>query len=206
VTHDTNFISPTTNSLRINTSLVQTLDFGGPFTLQSGGILIGFSARDVTFTGLGTLTTPGELFVHTYNSGDATIINSPISAPGGLTKAGPGTLTLGGTTSGIGGPVNVNQGSIRFTKTTSLSALATINFNETRGPTTQTLSVEFGDGVTASAATAIRLNASTTRLANTSPNSRVSLTGVISSAPGTTRTLQLLSDLTGGFNLTGANT
>ena len=109
------------------------------------------------------------MFIHNYSFGHDVVINSAISAPAGLTKAGVQQLTLGGNTAGIGGPVNVNQGGIRFTSPASLSALATINFNESHAAAIQDLTVEFGDGVSASASTAIRLNASTTEITNISP-------------------------------------
>ena len=101
----------TTNSLRFNkfVSGGQTFNVSGTCTLQSGGILFG-GAGDATISG-GTLATAGEMIVHTFVSNQY-VINSAISAPSGLTKGGPAQLTLGGSTSGIGGPVNAVTGTI----------------------------------------------------------------------------------------------
>jgi autotransporter-associated beta strand protein len=199
--------STSTNSLRFRFtySAGQTLDLGAStLTLQSGGILF-TSSGDSRING-GTLATAGELILQIQNGGHVNQISSTISAPGGLTTGGFGTLTLSGNTTGIDGPVNANVGNLRFTAPTSLSALPTINFNDSHVNAFQTLTAEFGDGVNASAGTSIRINAGNTSFANPSPNSRVTLSGVVSSAPGTTRNLRLDGTATSGFNLTGANT
>jgi autotransporter-associated beta strand protein len=184
----------TTNSLRFNTNVPggMAVFLNGSNNIQSGGILMGSSASDVTIAG-GSLTAvgpAGELFVHQFSSAANLTINSSITALNGLTKTGPGLLTLGGSTSLVDGAVNINRGSIRFTNALALSPLVGINFNDNRGGAQQQLVAELGDGVSTSSSAPIRLNSAgddplSTTLANTfandSPNSRVTFSNIISS-------------------------
>ena len=90
----------TANSLRLS-AFGTTLTLSGTNTLQSGGILA-TAGSEATITG-GTLTAPdgGELLVHGYNAFPGFAINSALASTVGLTKTGPGTLTLGGTNTGL---------------------------------------------------------------------------------------------------------
>ena len=75
-----------------------------PIPIQSGGILVP-GRQGGTITG-GTLTAPGggELIAHGYNTFFGFAINSALASTVGLTKTGPGTLTLGGNNTGLTGP------------------------------------------------------------------------------------------------------
>src|SRR5207248_10485585 len=108
----------TANSLRFNAAAAPTLTLTGQGTLQSGGILVTPSSNGGTITG-GTLTAPGggEFLVHQYNGGTFTINSALASTTGGLTKTGSGTLVLGGTNTGLTGPINVNRGHLTITTT-----------------------------------------------------------------------------------------
>ncbi|HEY1381375.1 MAG TPA: hypothetical protein VGF55_31530, partial [Gemmataceae bacterium] len=125
----------TANSLRFNTTPAVTLTLTGVNTLQSGGILVTPSANNGgTITG-GFLTAPssGELLVHQYSPSNFTI-NSQLISSAGLTKTGPGTLTLGGdNTLLLTGPVNVNRGNLSVTTAAAVNAASQINFNDARG-------------------------------------------------------------------------
>jgi autotransporter-associated beta strand protein len=193
----------TTNSIRFTAAATLTLT--GTLTLDSGGVLAPAVASNPTITGsfLATNSPSGELFVHVYGSSNSLTINSTISASGGLTKTGPGTLVWGGNSSFLSGPVNINKGGVTFTSTATLLALTAVNFNDrTNG---QTLRFSLGDGVNASLGAAIGLG--TTTISDTSPNSRITLAGVLSSPAGITTPLLISNSFgTGGINLTNANT
>src|SRR5207249_4331053 len=102
----------TANSLRFNTAGFFTLTLSGTNTLQSGGILVtpssGFAK---TITG-GTLNAGGfgDLLFHVYGGG--LTINSALAGDNGLTKTGPGTLTLGGTNTNLSGNIFINRGNL----------------------------------------------------------------------------------------------
>ena len=117
-----------------------TLNTGG--LIKSGGGAAGVisnTAGNVT----GGLTTGGaaELVVRTATSADTLVIASPIlnSSTGGLTKSGPGTLTLGGAnaytgvTTVLDGTLLVN-GSIATSSGTALSSDATLGGSGKVGP------------------------------------------------------------------------
>jgi autotransporter-associated beta strand protein len=118
----------TTNSLKVtDTQAGQSLNVGGGNTLSltSGGLLF-TGANDYTIAG-GTLTSgmanPSDLIVHQYGSGTLTI-NSTIADGNGtstLTKAGPGTLVLGGANT-YTGITYVNNGTLALTGTNASSS------------------------------------------------------------------------------------
>jgi autotransporter-associated beta strand protein len=196
----------TANSLRFNTgNLILTL--GGTNTLQSGGILVTPSAAGATITG-GTLTAAGsgDLIAHVYDANGLTI-NSALSSTGGLTKTGPGMLTLGGSNTALTGPININRGGLAATTTAAVNSASAINFNDDRsGTQLQTFSVMTSGTISPP----IRLSAYSPSDYGTyfvSSFSDATLAGVISSAPGLTTPIAFqASSSTNGFNLTGANT
>jgi autotransporter-associated beta strand protein len=196
----------TTNSLRFNTGNV-TLTLSGTNTIQSGGILVTQNAHNspVTITG-GTLTAPGpgELIVHAYGG---IVINSAIISAAGLTKTGVyDTLTLGGTNTGLTGPINVNTGSLTVTTPAAVNSCSQINFNGSYPAFGQDFLAFFGDSTNGTLNPPINLSAINMVFGSNSNNSRVTLSGVISSAAGLTVPIYLSSSSTGGFNLTGTNT
>ena len=135
----------TANSLRLH-AFGTTLTLAGTNTLQSGGILA-TAGSEATITG-GTLTAPGggELLVHAYNAFPGFAINSALASTVGLTKTGPGTLTLGGNNTGLTGPINVNRGSLLVTTTAAVNSASEINFNDNRsGAALQTFTVNLGN-------------------------------------------------------------
>jgi fibronectin-binding autotransporter adhesin len=108
----------TTNSLKItDTSAGQslTIDGGKTLALTSGGLLF-TGASDYSITG-GTLESaspgPSDLIVHQYGAGTLTIGSSIADGNGSstLTKAGPGTLVLGGANN-YSGTTFVNAGTL----------------------------------------------------------------------------------------------
>jgi autotransporter-associated beta strand protein len=200
------------NSLRFNTPDV-TLTLSGTNTVQSGGILVTGNAFGTVISG-GTLTpaAPNELIVHVY--GDLTI-NSAISSAAGLTKTGPGPLTLGGFNTGLTGPINVNRGSLTATSTVAISSASQINFNDNHSGTgLQELTVDLGNNVSGTVTPPIRLSAFSSTGYGTffstgqSTGSMVTLQGVISSAPGQVTPIRFTgsSNNTSGFYLTNVNT
>ncbi|HEY1381376.1 MAG TPA: autotransporter-associated beta strand repeat-containing protein [Gemmataceae bacterium] len=214
ISANTSIPTVTTNSLRFDVgSAITTLN--GTVTLQSGGILVANTAGSPTITA-GTVATNSELIVHQYSPGTLTI-NSNVNAPAGLTKTGPGLLSLGGdlTTSG---PINVNRGGLQITSIFAVpSTVTSINLNDTRtgGNGLQQLVFDFGGSGFATVSRPIRLSAHSPAgsYANvfstgTSANFLVTLSGVISSAPGATTPLRFdgaVGDST-SFRLTGVNT
>jgi autotransporter-associated beta strand protein len=205
----------TTNSLRFNTGSV-TLTLSGTNTLQSGGILATPSASGATITG-GSLTAPssGELLFHTYGSGPL-IINSALVSATGLTKTGPGTLTLEAANPGLTGPINVNRGGLAVTTTAAVNSASTINFTDNR-PTTapaglQQFVVDLGTNTNGTISPPISMSAfsptayGTVFSTGVSTGCRVTLSGVLSSAPGLTTPIRFTGDVsnTSGFNLTNS--
>jgi autotransporter-associated beta strand protein len=207
VTQSATVANITTNSLRFNTGNV-TLTLSGTNTLQSGGILVTQNAHNspVTITG-GTLTAPGpgELIVHAYGG---IVINSAIISAAGLTKTGVyDTLTLGGTNTGLTGPININTGSLTVTTPAAVNSASQINFNGSYPAFGQDLLALIGDSTNGTISPPINLSPSNMVLGNNSNNSRVTLSGVISSAAGLTVPIYLSSSSgNSGFNLTGNNT
>jgi autotransporter-associated beta strand protein len=206
----------TINSLRFNTGS-PTLTLNGTLTVNSGGILVTSGNVGGSITGGGTLTAggSGELIVHQYDSA-AFPINAPIVASAGLTKTGTGNLILGVADPGLTGPVNVSRGGLTVKVTDAVNASTAINFNETRGGSSQSYSVDLGNNTNGQISPPIRLSATgssgttftsgTQFNTGTSLNSRVTLAGVISSAAGLITPIQFsaIATDTSGFNLTNA--
>jgi autotransporter-associated beta strand protein len=200
----------TTNSLRFNTGNL-TLTLNGTNTLQSGGILVTPSGAGATING-GALTTPsgGELLFHAY--GNLTVnsnLNSNNGTTGGLTKTGPGNLTLGGTNLFLTGPINVNRGDLTVTNILAVSSASAINFNDARSLFSQAFTVDLGNGVNAQINEPIRFSSGlggNVLTTGNSGNSTITLAGVISSAAGLSTPISLSNGNTSGFNLTNANT
>jgi fibronectin-binding autotransporter adhesin len=198
------------NSLRFVANGL-TLNLSGTLTLQSGGILLPSNVSTATITGGTLASSQNELIAHVYGS-DLTI-GSAINVSNGLTKTGPGILTLAGFTFGVGGPVNVNRGDLRVTNSFAINALTAINFNDARG-SGQRFYFQVGDNTNAATYADIRLSAYSapgTVEANVftgaSANSLVTLGGVIASAPGAVTPLRFSNfSATSGFNLNRENT
>ncbi|HEY7118959.1 MAG TPA: autotransporter-associated beta strand repeat-containing protein [Tepidisphaeraceae bacterium] len=208
----------TVNSLRFNTA-APTLTLNGTLTVQSGGILVTPSNGGGQIAGVGTLTAPGggEILVHQYNFGQFAI-TAPIVSSAGLTKTGTGTLFLSGNNTGLTGPVNVNRGSLIVSGGTApVNSTSAINFNDARsGANLQTFTVALPSGQNGTILPPIRLSAfaapgasgTVFSTGSTLSNSRVTLSGVINSAPGLTTPIRFTgnADDSSGFNLTAANT
>jgi T5SS/PEP-CTERM-associated repeat protein/autotransporter-associated beta strand protein len=219
VTTSAAFAGIMTNSLRFSGYGV-TLTLSGTNTLQSGGILVplGFA----TITG-GTLSVPGagELFAHAYGE---LHLNSAIVAPGGLTKSGTGDLYLGGTNSGLTGPININRGNLWVTNTAAVNSASQINFNDGRSvaglayTSVQSLLVDLGNNANGAITAPIRLSGGSPSGYATmfnpgySTGSTITLSGAITSTAGLNTPIRFIgsysvpSDNSTSFNLTGVNT
>jgi autotransporter-associated beta strand protein len=211
------------NSLRFNTGN-QTLTLAGSNTLQSGGVLVTPSATGATITG-GTLSALNgiDLLFHTYGTGPL-IINSSLISSAGLTKTGPGTLTLQAGNFGLTGPINVNRGGLAITTTAAVNSASAINFNDDRATTggagLQQFVVDVGPNTNGTINPPISVAAFSPNFFGTvfstgvSTNSRVILNGVISSQNPTGGNLTLTTPIaftgsasdTSGFSLGGTNT
>lgn len=182
----------TANSLRFNT-VSPTLTLTGTNTLQSGGVLVTPSATGGTITGGGTLAAAGatDLVVHQYSTAAFTI-NANVTASGGLTKTGPGTLVLGGTNTGLIGPVNVNRGDLTVTNLAAVNSASQISFNDLRTGNSQTFTVDVGNNLTPTLSPPVRVAAvtggsnATLFTTGASTGTHVILAGTISSAAGET--------------------
>ncbi len=208
----------TVNSLRFNAQnqTPPVLTLSGTNTLQSGGVLVTVGTTAV-ITG-GTLTAPnsGELLVHAH--GDITINSSLVSSVGLTTTVG-GAFTLGGANPGLTGPININRGGLTVTATAAVNSASAINFNDNEnsgGTYQQALAVNLGAGTNGTISPPILVSAFTGVISNMadngtaflvgSSNSRVTLSGVISSAPGQTTPVFFSGDGSSGFNLMNTNT
>ncbi|HEY1378138.1 MAG TPA: autotransporter-associated beta strand repeat-containing protein, partial [Gemmataceae bacterium] len=140
---------------------------------------------------------------------------------GGLSKAGfRGVLTLSGFNVGsLTGPININEGGLRLTDVSAVDPASPLRFNDRQSGSSsariQTLDLALGDGTSGTFANALQFadqNLSTFGFAypnevfNDSNNSRVTLSGVVSSAAGRTTNVSFTSPPTSGVNLTGVNT
>jgi autotransporter-associated beta strand protein len=210
------FVAPaafTTNSLRFNT-FNSGLTLTGTNTLQSGGILVTTNAGITSISG-GTLTSSvNEIIVHAYSD---TYIYSAISASAGLTKAGPFTLYLDGNNGGLTGPININRGHLTVYTTNAVNSATTINFNDNRNVAAQVFTIDLGFGSTGTINAPVQFSAGGNPSGGsfnnwfstgTSENSLITLSGVISSAPGTVSPIRFIGTQTNtsGFNLTNLNT
>jgi autotransporter-associated beta strand protein len=130
----------TINSLRYNTAAPTTLTLTGTNTISSGGILVTSTvgSNATTISG-GTLqgASGADLIIHQYNTASPLTISSAIVDNGmatGLTKVGPGALTLTGnntytgTTTVQGGILNFEAGTINAPTAQLLVNQGTMNF------------------------------------------------------------------------------
>ena len=104
-------------------------------------------------------------------------INSDLTAPGGLTKTGGQVLVLGGNNTGLTGPINVSRGSLSVTNPAAVNSASQINFNDTRSPAGQTLTIDLGNGGLGTITPPIRLS---TPFANQNGTGRRFLWGTVS--------------------------
>lgn len=125
----------TINSLRFNVAQTNALTLPtGTNTISSGGLLVtsNVGANNTTIGG-GTLvgSSNGDLIVQQFNTNGTLTINSVIANNGtatGLTKAGPGTLILGGTNT-YTGTTFVTGGILQFSTAANLgNSAAPITF------------------------------------------------------------------------------
>jgi len=118
------------NSLRFNTAQTNTLTLpSGTSTIGTGGLLVSANVgvNNTVITG-GTLTgsASGDLIIQQFDTAGMLTINSVIAnntAATGLTKAGPGTLILGGTNTYTGATF-VNGGVLQFSAAGNLGSAA----------------------------------------------------------------------------------
>jgi autotransporter-associated beta strand protein len=220
VTANSNQSGMTTNSLRFNVANL-TLGLTGTNTLQSGGILVTPNGGGDQITGVSaTLTAPSgsEILIHQYSSGPFTI-GAALASTTGLTKTGPGTLTLSGNNTGLTGPINVNRGGLTVSgQTVAVNSASAINFNDDRATIgfggLQTFTVALPAGNSGTINPPIHLAAfsatdyGTYFTSGPNSNTTVTLAGQISSAAGLTTPIRFTGpfDNTSGFNLTNTNT
>lgn len=204
----------TTNSLRFDAGS-PTLTLTGTLTLTSGGILTASTASSPTISlgPGGGIAVPGELLIHQY-SNDTLTIGAPISAPAGLTKTGPGLLSLGGVVT-TGGLINIHRGGLQITSISAVNSSAGINFNDNRtGGNLQQFIVDVpnGGGTISRpirlSAHSVGINSANVFSTGASLNTVVTLSGVISSAPGSVTPIRFTGALddSSSFRLTGTNT
>ncbi len=124
------FTPTSINSIRFNnSSSARTATLNGAFSIGTGGILVtdNTGALLSTITG-GTSLTSGngaDLIVNQFNaSGGGLTIASKITGSIGLTKSGPGLLTLTSTSSDFSGAITLNDGTLSISANTNLGAVA----------------------------------------------------------------------------------
>lgn len=185
------FIGLTVNSIRFSTAN-DSFNLLSPGTLQSGGILVSPFATGAAITGDTLTASNGEFVFHVY-SDDGFLVSSPLIASNGLTKTGPGNLTLAGNNASLTGPININRGSLTITTTAAVNSASTINFNDGRqGDVLQLFKIDLGDNTTGTISAPISVSAFSVSDYGTyfstglSNNSFVTLSGTITSAPGLT--------------------
>jgi autotransporter-associated beta strand protein len=198
----------TTNTLRFNTPLAAVIS--GTNTIQSGGILVSSAGGTSSISG-GTLQSgAAEFLVHTYGG---LTINSALNVNGGLTKTGGAALSLGGPVNWVGGaPLTISYGTVSFTNSLAFASLTEVHFND-RSDSNQVLAFRLPDGQNAASNANIRLtgHSSTTSFNanvfhNFAMNSRITLSGVLSSETGFSAPYFTASSDSSGFVLSGANT
>jgi autotransporter-associated beta strand protein len=203
----------TTNSLRFNTGN-PVLTLTGALTLQSGGVLVTPNSPGGTITG-GTVTAPssGELIIHVYDTAanSGLVVNSAIVSSAGLTKTGPGMLSLNGLNTQLTGPININAGGLTVLNPASVNSANALNFNQNGGSAQQQFVAQLGSGAS-TISPPIRLSTfsssgyGTVFSTGTSDVSTVTLAGVISSLSATATPIQFAALPASTFNLTAANT
>ena len=137
LTTDTTLASGTTQSLLFTSNVAKTLKLNGPFTVESGGIILGQG-----LTGVGTISGTGSLKASSgqdlwigvgVNGGicglstiSATIADDGAST--GLTKFGSGTLLLSGSNT-FSGPIFLDSGVLAVGNANALGqGTANLNF------------------------------------------------------------------------------
>jgi fibronectin-binding autotransporter adhesin len=140
ITSDQAPVPFTINSLRFNTAAPATLALTGTNTITSGGVLVTSAVgSNTTAISGGTLqgASGADLIIHQYNTASPLTISSAIVDNGtatGLTKVGPGTLTLTGnntytgTTTVQGGTLNFEAGTINAPVAQLIVNQGTMNF------------------------------------------------------------------------------
>jgi autotransporter-associated beta strand protein len=218
VTANANPSTFTTNSLRFNVPNL-TVGLTGINTLQSGGILVTPSGGGDQIAGASATLVAGggELIVHQYSSNPFTI-GTAISTTTGLTKTGPGTLTLSGNNTGLNGAINVNRGSLTVSgQTAAVNSASAINFNDDRNTIvagSQVFTVALPNSTNGSITPPIRLATFSSNDFGTyfstglTTGSTVTLSGVISSPAGLTTPIRFTGEPlnSSGFDLTNTNT
>jgi autotransporter-associated beta strand protein len=206
-------IGLTVNSIRFSTAN-DNFNLLSPGTLQSGGILVSPFATGAAITGSSLTASNGEFVFHVY-SDDGFSVSSPLIASNGLTKTGPGNLTLAGNNSSLAGPININRGNLTLQNGNAVTAASQLNFNDNRaGNALQTFTVDIGFSATISQPIQISAFGDTTQdeygttfSSGSTAGTFTLLSGVLSSAPGQTTSLRFLNaSPTNGFALTANNT
>jgi autotransporter-associated beta strand protein len=119
------------NSIRFNDSVARTITInaGQALTISSGGILVtpnvGAFDNVITSGALYDSNNQAPLTIHQYNTAGKLNIYSVFAGSKGFVKAGPGTLSLGGTTANTqSGTFIVNGGTLELNKTANVNAIA----------------------------------------------------------------------------------
>lgn len=126
---------PTTaiRTLRLSGASNVTLNAGAVLTITGGGLLKAGGTSAVIAGGDG-LSSGGvsDLVVRTATSADSLTISTNIAATttGGLTKSGPGSLTLSGTSNQFTGGVWINGGTLKFSALESIPATGDIRLGQ----------------------------------------------------------------------------
>ena len=190
----TSFGTQTINSLRFNTAAANTLSNAGTLTVASAGILetANVGANLTTISGGTLIGFPGgDLIVIQNNAAAGMTISSTIANNGaatGLTKSGPGLLTLTGPNTYTGG-LFLNGGTLNAA-TTNINGGSTTNGITFNGGTLQAATT---GGITTAKAITINPNGGTVDTNGNSVTFSGNLTGGIAVGAG----------LIGSFDPTG---